>query len=1008
MQKNQIQTDQYPNLVINQQSQGVRVLTRIKRELSTCTEFRFYVAFANKAGVASLIQDLEELQARKVKGRILVSQYLNFTEPTALRCLLKLDNLDLRIATEGSMHAKGYYFNFKNGLERYIVGSSNWTASALSTNTELNLHVETIAGSRFANEITAEFEFQFNKAQPVNLDFINSYEIIYEKSNLAIVQSRLQFSQTPLSKVPRGQISELSDESNKNKLLPHLAQEGSEADSNASTERQKRAVTGVEWSRHFGPNSMQLEALSALANLRKSGEKKALVISATGTGKTYLSAFDAKAFGARRMMFVVHRENIARAAMESFRQIFGSARTYGLYTGSNRDRDAEFLFCTVQTMSRPDHLKQFSSKYFDYIVIDESHRTGAESYARFLNHFEPDFLLGMTATPERTDGADIFKYFDHNIAYEIRLKRALEEKMLCPFHYFGITDLTVNEVQVSELTDFNQLTSNERVTRILEKAEFYGCDDGVIRGLVFCSRIDEARALSLEFNRRYYRTIALDGSSSEEERELAITRLEAERNAADKLDYIFTVDIFNEGVDIPQCNQIILLRPTQSSIVFVQQLGRGLRRLETKDKYLTVIDFIGNYTNNFLIPVALFGDRTYDKDRIRRLLVAGNECIPGSSTINFDRIAREKIFESINNAQTQLLRDLKSDFLALQARIGRLPMMCDFVEHDLRDPAAFVAYSKSFYAFSRTIETDTVIQIDKQAVKVLETYSRDGLSGKTLEEPLLLSKLLEHRSVPIETLTHEYLAITGTFVSPSRWESATRSIDLRFIRERVNGRLISVGEFLNLSLVCIDSKNIYRGPDFDVLLNDPTLLCYLGDLIRYAQIRFAADFTKSLACNGFVRYRKYGRSDVFRILGATENPVAQNVGGYLIDPDAKAWCPIFITYEKHAAISATTKYEDEFIDRQTLRYFTKNRRKLSSPDVTFFRTATPEQIMPLFIKKNNDEGIEFYYIGELRPVLDSFRQKSMADSRGGTVSVVSLIMKLDKPVDEALYDYITQ
>jgi superfamily II DNA or RNA helicase len=658
-----------PFLVLNCRNESVRVLTRIQRELESCANFRFYVAFVNQEGVTSLLQTLEDLKNRNISGQILLSQYLNFTDPMALRTLLKLRNIDLRIAIRDSMHAKGYYFNCEHGISRYIIGSSNWTASALSTNTELNIQVESTSASSLASEIDQEFSYQFSKAIPVTLEFIESYEQRRALKSLSMPQ--------------------LSTDSNEfsNQVLPLLL----------TTNRPST----------FSPNTMQEEALASLAALRSSGKNKALLISATGTGKTFLSAFDVQAHGAQRMLFVVHRENIARAALKSFQQIFGQTKKLGLYTGNEKDCDADFLFCTIQTMSKCEHLNRFTQDHFDYIVVDESHRAGAATYANFLNYFRAKFLLGMTATPERTDGADIFKYFDYNIPYEIRLQRALEEQMLCPFHYFGVTDLTVNGEEVEEYSDFNKLTAAERVCRIIEKLEFYNCDDGVVRGLIFCSRVDEAKTLSIEFNKRSYRTVALDGNSSEEDRELAISRLEAASDAHEKLDYILTVDIFNEGVDIPQCNQIVLLRPTQSPIVFVQQLGRGLRKIDSKkNKYLTVIDFIGNYTNNFLIPIALFGDRTYDKDSIRRLLVSGNEGLPGSSTINFDRIAREKIFKSINSANTKKLKDLKTDFFALKSRIGRSPMMCDFVAHDLRDPRSFADYSGSFYAFAKSIDSD--------------------------------------------------------------------------------------------------------------------------------------------------------------------------------------------------------------------------------------------------------------------------------------------------------------
>ena len=949
-----------PQLVLNQPGRGARVSTRIQRELQTCRAFRFYVAFVNQQGVASLLQTLVELQERRIPGRVLVSQYLNFTDPVALRTLLKLRNLDVRIATEGSVHAKGYYFEHES-RERYIIGSSNWTAAALATNTELNVQIDTVPGSPLALEVAEEFDAQFARSQPLTEDFIRSYEAVYR-----------EVLETDPSRWPK----------------PEFVADGG-------------------WRPAFAPNLMQQEALAALAKLREAGESRALIISATGTGKTFLSAFDVQAAGARRMLFVVHRENIARAAMRSFQEIFGATRTCGLYTGNRQDLEADFLFCTVQTLSRPDNLAKFAPGAFDYIVVDESHRAGAASYARFLDHFKPDFLLGMTATPERTDGADIFRYFDHNIGYEIRLQRALEEGMLCPFHYFGVTDLTIDGQVVEDASDFRKLTAKERVDRILEKTELYGCHDGTVRGLVFCSGLGEARGLSTEFNSRGYRTVALDGNSSEELREASIRRLELDRDHAEKLHYIFSVDIFNEGVDIPQCNQIVFLRPTKSAIIFVQQLGRGLRLVEGKEKYLTVVDFIGNYASNFLIPIALFGDRSYDKDRIRRLVVAGSECLPGTSTVNLERIVRERIFESLNSANVSLAKDLNSDFDALRQRLGRLPMMCDFLEHDLRDPVTFArGQTRSFHAYSLCRAPEDVQPLGLTASKVLAAYTRDGLDGRSLEEPLLLRRLIRDGSASDSGLNQEFRELTKCEAVSTRWTAAANVLNLRFSREKVGGGLVPIGEHLGVTFVGTNSGRLEASPDLRSLLLEKGFESYLLDLVDYAEAKFLADFKPGDFVDGFVRYRKYRRSDVFRILGAAVNPVAQNVGGYQVASD-ESWCPIFVTYQKHDAIADTTRYEDEFVDRSAMRWFTKSRRTLKSPDVRFFRNASAEQRIPLFVQKSNDEGIEFYYIGDVRPDPTTFSPETMPNGKKGVVPVVTMNLTLDRPVEEALYHYLT-
>ncbi|MFT7158838.1 MAG: superfamily II DNA or RNA helicase, partial [Parvicella sp.] len=577
--------DYQPELLVNQKNPPQKVLSTILHELENCNQFFISVAFVTTSGVAAIINTLKELEDREIKGEILVSQYLNFTQPEALKKLLQFKNIDLRIATTGNAHTKGYIFKTK---EHYnlIVGSSNLTAQALSTNKEWNIKVSALNDSSIVEKVLREFHSDFDKGTPVTKEYILSYEEIYQNQFLI---------------------------NQKNKL-------GNFAKSQVQ----------------MSPNSMQLEALENLKNLRAERKNKALIISATGTGKTFLSAFDAKAFNSKRLLFVVHRLTIAKDSLNTFRSVFGNDKTMGLYSGSKIDLDCDFVFSTIQTISKANHLAKFTKDHFDYIIIDETHRSGADSYLKLIEYFEPKFLLGMTATPERTDGNDIFQLFDHNIAYEIRLSRAMEEEMLSSFHYYGITDLSIDKTEVDKKSEFNYLVSSERVKHIIEKANFYGSDNGITRGLIFCSRKNEAVELSGLFNSQGFKTVALTGDSSEEERASSIEKIETD-NLSEKLDFIFTVDIFNEGIDIPKINQIIMLRPTESAIIFIQQLGRGLRKVDGKS-YLTVIDFIGNYVKNYLIPIALYGDTSYNKDSLRKLITEGSRMIPGASTINFDEI----------------------------------------------------------------------------------------------------------------------------------------------------------------------------------------------------------------------------------------------------------------------------------------------------------------------------------------------------------------------------------
>lgn len=943
-----------PQLLTNDKLQGKKVLTTLLKELRDLEEkdeFWFSVAFVTTSGVATLIDSFYELERRGIKGKVLVSQYLNFTQPEALKRLLQFKNIDLRIVTEGDFHSKGYLFK-KGNVYNLIIGSSNLTATALCSNKEWNLKVSATPLSHIIHEAINAFSTEFENATSVDNNFIERYEKIYKKN------VRLNL--------------EIREELNTTKTI--------------------------------APNAMQIEALANIEKLRSNGKTKALLISATGTGKTYLSAFDVKKVNPKKFLFIVHRENITKAAMKTFKSIFGESKSMGLYTGNNKALEADFIFSTVQTISKQENLEQFDKDHFDYIVIDETHRAGAVSYQRIMDHFNPKFLLGMTATPERGDNFDVFKSFDYNIAYEIRLHKALEEEMLSPFHYYGVTDITVDGQILEEKADFNLLTSNERVDRIIETAKRYGCDSGEIRGLIFCSRVEECIQLSNEFNQRGLKTIALTGDNSEEERSNAINRLESD-SISEKLDYIFTRDIFNEGIDIPSVNQIIMLRPTQSAIVFVQQLGRGLRKTNNKE-YLTVIDFIGNYTNSFLVPIALYGDTSYNKDNLRKLMAGGSNMIPGASTINFDEISKKRIFEAIDSANMQLKKDLVNDYIVLKAKLGKIPMMMDFIEHGSRDPFLYANYAKSYYNFVASQESEIKESLNADQIRLQELFSNEINNTKRVEENIILMELLQNGFTTFEKVK---VFIQNTYgYSPSKETilSAVHNINFGFVTQNKNGKLLPVNQIYNIENINISGNNIELKPQLASYLNNATFKHYLLDNIQYSIDLFTKLYQKEKFVNGFVLYRKYSRKDVFRILNWDTNPLAQNVGGYIVSPD-KSNFPIFVNYHKEEHISSTTKYEDGFISKFEFQWMSKSKRNLNSPDIQILKKHDNLRI-PLFIKKSNDEGTDFYFMGDITPIENSFIQTTLNDDNGKPVSVVKVVFTMNTPVEDNIYDYITE
>ena len=942
-----------PELLTNNSEQGKKVLSTIIRELEQCDEFWFSVAFVTTGGIAALMNTLIELEKKKIKGKILASQYLNFTHPEALRRIKQFENIELRIATEGNFHSKGYLFR-KGNVFDLIIGSSNLTQTALSTNKEWNLKISATDQSELIGVAVEEFRQEFEVAQKVEEGYLIEYDLLW--------RARTKFER---------EIKERRKTFEDLKVIPNL---------------------------------MQIEALANLEHLRAIGKTKALLISATGTGKTYLSAFDVQKVKPKKFLFIVHRLTIAEEAMKTFENLLGADIKMGIYSGNRKELDSDYLFSTIQTISKQEHLNNFEPSHFEYIVIDESHRAAADSYQRIMNHFSPKFLLGMTATPERTDGDDIFKMFDNNIAYEIRLHRALSEEMLSPFHYYGVTDLTINDQEVDELTDFNHLTAKERVERIIETAKIYGCDNGNVRGLIFSSNNEISIKLSNEFNERGFQTIALTGDSSEAERQRAIRLLESE-NYSEKLDYIFTVDIFNEGIDIPSVNQIIMLRPTQSAIIFVQQLGRGLRKIDAKD-YLTVIDFIGNYNNNYLVPIALYGDRSYNKDALRKLISSGSSLIPGCSTINFDRISKDKIFESIDSANMQMKKDLVQDYNLLKRKMGRIPMMIDFINHGSRDPQLYVNYSKSYFNFVAGQE-DFNGRINEKQKKLLELFSNEINNSKRIEETILLKNLILNESVDLNEFKTQIKNKYAYILSDSTLNSCVRNLNFEFVTENKDKKLKSAREIYGLNIVRKEDGKLIIENDFLSLLKQDVFKDFLLDNIAFALKTYDAKHKPPKFIDGFELYQKYTRKDVFRILNWEQNPLAQNVGGYMISSD-KSNCPIFVNYKKNENISSTTKYEDKFVSPSKFEWMSKNKRRLTSPDVIAIRNAISNNTrLPLFIKKSNDEGLEFYFMGDVTPIDESFEETMMKDDNGNDVSVVKIDFKMNTTVEDGIYDYLT-
>ncbi len=967
---NPSQTSLRPKLIYNNRAEGHRILASIQEELSSCTKFEIAVAFISRGGVISLLQILHELDIRKIPGKILTTDYLSFNDPLALKTLMDFPQIEVRMF-HGNFHMKGYLFHKNDGTINLIVGSANLTETALSLNEEWNLKVSSTHDGEIIHQVQNDFSRIWELASPLSDSWLAHYAQV--RSNTRNTADWIQIPD------PKEEIYDTPVEVEVFNKLPEA-------------QHAKRTPPA--------PNSMQIEALYALQELRADGQNKALLISATGTGKTYLAAFDVKSFNPDRLLYIVHRETILKSSMDSFKIVFGDERPidFGLLTGTSKDYDADFIFANITTLAKPEVLARLGRKHFDYIIIDEVHRAGAQSYQRVIDFFKPEFLFGMTATPERTDGKDIYALFDHNIAYNIRLNQALEQDMLAPFHYFGITDLALNDETIEDTSDFSLLVSDERARHIKHTIDAYSMHEPRRRGIIFCSRVDETVELSQKLNQYGMRTLALSGNDSEPARDDAIARLETDTRA-DYLEYILTVDIFNEGVDIPSLNQIIMVRPTQSAIIFVQQLGRGLRKFPGKP-YLTVIDFVGNYSNNYLIPAALYGDISYDKDKMRKLVSAGNVTLPGTSTVCFDRIARERIYEAIDSVNLNTLKFLKEQYGFLKVQLGHIPSLMDFAKAKEFDPIRFLKYADSYPQFISKMEKDRITSLLDIHLCSLRFLSLELAEGKRPHELLLLKLVADGSTVSTSLFGRELLAFSGLHLDQPTLRSTLRILMNEFYVEA------SRKSFGNLSYISVEDNSISATPEFLSLLKNIDYRDAFFDVVELGLSNYLKKYHRETRqSNGLVLYEKYSRKDACRLLHWDKDEHA-TMYGYKIKHGT---CPIFVTYKKAEYIAKSTMYEDHFYDEEWFVWKTRSGIKLDSkePQKIMEQKATGLMI-PLFIKKSDSEGSDFYYMGEVDYVSGKVKQETIKNDKGRDLPIVEFTFKLQHPIKQDLFKYLIE
>ena len=869
----------------------ITFLDKIKDNLRHCKSFDFSVSFIKKAGLVLLFKDIEAAVERGCKGRIITSTYQNFTDIESLKSFYALmgrcSNFQCHLDYESfhgtdystlGYHSKGYLFEFDDHRE-LVIGSSNITRYALLKNIEWDVSVKDYFVNGAYDDALKEFEEKWSATELLNAELIAKYA------------QRLSY-----------------------------AIERWDMDYDLSASKIK-------------PNYMQKKALKELNRYRAIGVNRALTIASAGSGKTYLAAFDALNFNPKRLLYIVHEGSILRKSLETFQEVFGKNVSYGIYSGTSKQSDADFVFATNITMCKT--LELFSKNEFDYIIIDECHHATAETYKKIIGYFEPEFLLGLTATPERLDNQDVFELFDHNVPYELRLRDAIANDLVVPFKYFGIRD---------KLVDYG-LTGNEERRMIAQMAKEDHCDfiaeqiekhrpQGKLKALAFCRNVTHARMMCEALGERYH-TAYLTGRNDIGERVRAYNDLQ---NDAHNLEILFTVDILNEGVDIPGVNMVLFLRPTESTTIFIQQLGRGLRKYTNKE-YVTVLDFIGNsYKRSVQIAFALgsLSENFVMEKRLLASLVKDDFTALGLADygveIHIDDLSKEEILEYIDKENFNALKYLKQDYFNFKKYIGSefYPRHVDYINNDCApDLIRFMSIKTrgkkncSYYNFLRGIGEENLPVFTEKQIDFINYLS--GL-------------------LPLVRV-HEYQIVKLLIDGPKTY----REIEM-YLTETVQGFVLAELEHVLTYLQFVEKdKDILR---LSVPMDDQ-LLEYVQDLIEYGLIRYVIDNGNE---TGFKLWLNYRMDQVQ--LKLLKNPGNIMVGTYYYDD----YVVIFASLKKDLEEADKLNYKDKFLQPDLFQW-----ESMTNLPQSHLEKLMKSTFAHVFIRKMTTENglvLPFTYVGK--------------------------------------------
>lgn len=892
-------------------------LQRLKDCFNKCSSFSLTVSFIKEAGLKLIQKEIENALNRGVKGRIITSTYQNFTDIPSLRIFKKWMetysnfscHLDFNSFEDNGFHTKGYIFQTKNGYE-FLVGSSNITRFALLKNIEWNVSLTRNKEDEIINEALLEFDSLWNKTNLLSEEIIKKYTTQIE---YAIERWDMDYGYNQIKVIP---------------------------------------------------NAMQKAALKEIRRYRDMGEKRALIIAATASGKTFLAAFDAYNFNAKRLLFIVHRDTILNDAKKTFEKIFGSTRTYGLFTGQEKNLDADFIFATNTMMAT--HLDSFNPNDFDYIIFDECHHITNTTYEKILNYFTPAFLLGLTATPERMDKQDVFAIFNYVVPYELRLRDAINNDLVVPFKYFAVRDEMI-DYSDKEKVNFlkNYFKDDNHIQFISNQIEEHK-PEGKLKAIGFCRSIDHAREMSLEMDGLGYHTTYLTGENNTGERSKAFKDLADDTN---DLEIIFAVDILNEGVDLPSVNMVLFLRPTESQTIFIQQLGRGLRKYKGKD-HLTVLDFIGNsYDRSTQIALGLgsLSSSTVLEKALLSSLVRNDFKdlgLPGVE-IHFDERSKEEILKHIENTNFNTAFRLRSDYFSFKKYLAekRYPSHMDYLNSDcapdlLRFLKAKMKGKKnySYYNFLRNIGEDVPL-FNESEIRLLEVIS-DLLPLTRREEYLIIKQVLENQ-IDFDLLTKEYKR-----VNPYSLKTAADNLISRKV-------IINSNPY---KLNCEKGK----GTAFED---------FLVDLLEYGLERYENEFGDFEG-----PFKMYGNYQKDKIMMEIDGKQYSYMQGTKYDTKNKITY-VFVGLEKDKVAKGNFDYKDKFLSPSIFQWESVNK---TTKDNAEGKKLLATKIVHLFVRKVDEEDgivLPFTYFG-------TGKFTNCRDSKNNGKPTLMFDIELDHEVDE--------